>query len=154
MSCQWTVALRMRGTYRWRRLSLEDVRTHSKDLHSLPQLQVQSKGFFIETQDLEEELNILSLLRVSFSRFCWHEMMTGTKSPLLSAPVGVFQQMLQARRQPKLIVKLKSANSRTRTQLRCEAWQEINYHRVWTHPADYVIHSITRFIWTLQCVTD
>ncbi|XP_022608672.1 nephrocystin-1 [Seriola dumerili] len=30
---------------------------------------------------------------------------------------GVFQQMLQARRQPKLIVKLKSANSRTRTQL-------------------------------------
>ncbi|XP_042358303.1 nephrocystin-1 [Plectropomus leopardus] len=32
-------------------------------------------------------------------------------------PAGVFQQMLQARRQPKLIVKLKSANSRTRTQL-------------------------------------
>uniref|UniRef100_A0A3B4YE76 Nephronophthisis 1 n=1 Tax=Seriola lalandi dorsalis TaxID=1841481 RepID=A0A3B4YE76_SERLL len=30
---------------------------------------------------------------------------------------GVFQQMLQARRQPKLIVKLKSANSRTGTQL-------------------------------------
>uniref|UniRef100_A0AAQ5Y3L0 SH3 domain-containing protein n=1 Tax=Amphiprion ocellaris TaxID=80972 RepID=A0AAQ5Y3L0_AMPOC len=30
---------------------------------------------------------------------------------------GVFQQMLQARRQPKLIVKLKSTNSRTRTQL-------------------------------------
>uniref|UniRef100_A0A4W6EWL2 Nephronophthisis 1 n=1 Tax=Lates calcarifer TaxID=8187 RepID=A0A4W6EWL2_LATCA len=30
---------------------------------------------------------------------------------------GVFQQMLQARRQPKLIVKLKSANSRTRVQL-------------------------------------
>uniref|UniRef100_A0A3P8R925 SH3 domain-containing protein n=1 Tax=Astatotilapia calliptera TaxID=8154 RepID=A0A3P8R925_ASTCA len=34
-------------------------------------------------------------------------------SPLLSAPSGVFQQMLQARRQPKLVVKLKSANSRT-----------------------------------------
>lgn len=33
------------------------------------------------------------------------------------SPGGVFQQMLQARRQPKLIVKLKSANSRTRTQL-------------------------------------
>ncbi|XP_040906013.1 nephrocystin-1 [Toxotes jaculatrix] len=33
------------------------------------------------------------------------------------SPAGVFQQMLQARRQPKLIVKLKSANSRTRTQL-------------------------------------
>ncbi|XP_071370301.1 nephrocystin-1, partial [Centroberyx affinis] len=33
------------------------------------------------------------------------------------APAGVFQQMLLARRQPKLIVKLKSANSRTRTQL-------------------------------------
>uniref|UniRef100_A0A3Q2E1A9 Nephronophthisis 1 n=1 Tax=Cyprinodon variegatus TaxID=28743 RepID=A0A3Q2E1A9_CYPVA len=33
------------------------------------------------------------------------------------APGGVFQQMLQARRQPKLIVKLKSPNSRTRTQL-------------------------------------
>ncbi|KAJ4948514.1 hypothetical protein JOQ06_020047 [Pogonophryne albipinna] len=30
---------------------------------------------------------------------------------------SVFQQMLQARRQPKLIIKLKSANSRTRTQL-------------------------------------
>uniref|UniRef100_A0A3Q0S2J7 Nephronophthisis 1 n=1 Tax=Amphilophus citrinellus TaxID=61819 RepID=A0A3Q0S2J7_AMPCI len=30
---------------------------------------------------------------------------------------GVFQQMLQARRQPKLIVKLKSANSRMQTQL-------------------------------------
>ncbi|KAM9345408.1 nephrocystin-1 [Symphorus nematophorus] len=30
---------------------------------------------------------------------------------------GVFQQMLQARRQPKLIVKLRSTNSRTRTQL-------------------------------------
>ncbi|XP_054874265.1 nephrocystin-1 isoform X1 [Amphiprion ocellaris] len=34
-----------------------------------------------------------------------------------TAPGGVFQQMLQARRQPKLIVKLKSTNSRTRTQL-------------------------------------
>ncbi|XP_059215720.1 nephrocystin-1 isoform X2 [Centropristis striata] len=33
------------------------------------------------------------------------------------SPAGVFQQMLQARRQPKLIVKVKSANSRTRTQL-------------------------------------
>ncbi|XP_039994224.1 nephrocystin-1 isoform X2 [Xiphias gladius] len=33
------------------------------------------------------------------------------------SPAGVFQQILQARRQPKLIVKLKSANSRTRTQL-------------------------------------
>ncbi|XP_038151645.1 nephrocystin-1 [Cyprinodon tularosa] len=33
------------------------------------------------------------------------------------SPGGVFQQMLQARRQPKLIVKLKSPNSRTRTQL-------------------------------------
>ncbi|XP_023132567.2 nephrocystin-1 isoform X2 [Amphiprion ocellaris] len=33
------------------------------------------------------------------------------------SPGGVFQQMLQARRQPKLIVKLKSTNSRTRTQL-------------------------------------
>ncbi|GAA6231433.1 nephrocystin-1 [Lates japonicus] len=33
------------------------------------------------------------------------------------SPAGVFQQMLQARRQPKLIVKLKSANSRTRVQL-------------------------------------
>ncbi|XP_025753401.1 nephrocystin-1 isoform X1 [Oreochromis niloticus] len=33
------------------------------------------------------------------------------------SPSGVFQQMLQARRQPKLIVKLKSANSRTQTQL-------------------------------------
>ncbi|XP_030603978.1 nephrocystin-1 isoform X2 [Archocentrus centrarchus] len=32
-------------------------------------------------------------------------------------PSGVFQQMLQARRQPKLIVKLKSANSRMQTQL-------------------------------------
>ncbi|XP_033468640.2 nephrocystin-1 [Epinephelus lanceolatus] len=32
-------------------------------------------------------------------------------------PAGVFQQMLQTRRQPKLIVKLKSANSRSRTQL-------------------------------------
>lgn len=36
------------------------------------------------------------------------------------APGGVFQQMLQARRQPKLIVKLKSASSRTRLQLRWE----------------------------------
>ncbi|KAF3841854.1 hypothetical protein F7725_023805 [Dissostichus mawsoni] len=33
------------------------------------------------------------------------------------SPASVFQQMLQARRQPKLIIKLKSANSRTRTQL-------------------------------------
>ncbi|XP_069000392.1 nephrocystin-1 isoform X2 [Embiotoca jacksoni] len=33
------------------------------------------------------------------------------------SPGGVFQQMLQARRQPRLIVKLRSANSRTRTQL-------------------------------------
>ncbi|XP_038593822.1 nephrocystin-1 [Micropterus salmoides] len=33
------------------------------------------------------------------------------------SPAGVFQQMLQARREPKLIIKLKSANSRTRTQL-------------------------------------
>ncbi|KAM4607413.1 nephrocystin-1 [Polymixia lowei] len=33
------------------------------------------------------------------------------------APGSVFQQMLQSRKQPKLIVKLKSANSRTRTQL-------------------------------------
>ncbi|XP_067466719.1 nephrocystin-1 isoform X2 [Thunnus thynnus] len=33
------------------------------------------------------------------------------------SPGGVFQQMLQSRRQPKLIVKLKSTNSRTRTQL-------------------------------------
>nr|XP_020457314.1 nephrocystin-1 isoform X2 [Monopterus albus] len=31
--------------------------------------------------------------------------------------VGVFQQMLQARRQPKLVVRMKSANSRTRMQL-------------------------------------
>ncbi|KAG7512885.1 nephrocystin-1 isoform X1 [Solea senegalensis] len=30
---------------------------------------------------------------------------------------GVFQQMLQAKRQPRLIIKLKSTNSRTRTQL-------------------------------------
>ena len=36
------------------------------------------------------------------------------------APGGVFQQMLQARRQPKLIVRLKSANSKTGTQLRWE----------------------------------
>lgn len=34
------------------------------------------------------------------------------------APTGVFQQMLHARRQPKLIIKLRSTNSRTRTQLR------------------------------------
>ncbi|KAF7670261.1 hypothetical protein LDENG_00027470 [Lucifuga dentata] len=33
------------------------------------------------------------------------------------SPAGVFQQMLQARRQPKLIVKLKSVKTRTRTQL-------------------------------------
>uniref|UniRef100_A0A3B3ZG06 SH3 domain-containing protein n=1 Tax=Periophthalmus magnuspinnatus TaxID=409849 RepID=A0A3B3ZG06_9GOBI len=33
------------------------------------------------------------------------------------SPTGVFQQMLQSRRQPKLIIKLKSADSRTRTQL-------------------------------------
>ncbi|XP_041803806.1 nephrocystin-1 [Chelmon rostratus] len=33
------------------------------------------------------------------------------------SPAGVFQHILQARRQPKLIVKLKSTNSRTRTQL-------------------------------------
>ncbi|XP_053189594.1 nephrocystin-1 [Scomber japonicus] len=33
------------------------------------------------------------------------------------SPGGVIQQMLQARRQPKLIVKLKSVNNRTRTQL-------------------------------------
>ncbi|CAJ1066729.1 nephrocystin-1 [Xyrichtys novacula] len=33
------------------------------------------------------------------------------------SPVGVFQQMLHARRQPKLIVKLKSVNNRTRMQL-------------------------------------
>ncbi|XP_047458494.1 nephrocystin-1 isoform X2 [Mugil cephalus] len=33
------------------------------------------------------------------------------------SPASVFQQMLQARRHPKLIVKLKSVNSRTRTQL-------------------------------------
>ncbi|XP_029306247.1 nephrocystin-1 isoform X2 [Cottoperca gobio] len=33
------------------------------------------------------------------------------------SPAGVFQQMLQARRQPKLIIKIKSASSRTRTQL-------------------------------------
>nr|XP_046258424.1 nephrocystin-1 [Scatophagus argus] len=33
------------------------------------------------------------------------------------SPAGVFQQMLHARRQPKLIIKLKSANSRSRTQL-------------------------------------
>ncbi|KAM9364988.1 nephrocystin-1 [Pholidichthys leucotaenia] len=33
------------------------------------------------------------------------------------SPTGVFQQMLQSRRQPKLIVKLKSANSRTKTHL-------------------------------------
>uniref|UniRef100_UPI0037E78EC8 nephrocystin-1 n=1 Tax=Semicossyphus pulcher TaxID=241346 RepID=UPI0037E78EC8 len=33
------------------------------------------------------------------------------------SPAGVFQQMLHARRQPKLIVKLKSVNNRTRTQL-------------------------------------
>uniref|UniRef100_A0A3P8R7U3 SH3 domain-containing protein n=1 Tax=Astatotilapia calliptera TaxID=8154 RepID=A0A3P8R7U3_ASTCA len=34
-------------------------------------------------------------------------------SPTRGSPSGVFQQMLQARRQPKLVVKLKSANSRT-----------------------------------------
>lgn len=45
-------------------------------------------------------------------------------SPLLSAPVGVFQQMLHARRQPKLIIKVKSANNRTKTQLRYEEKQE------------------------------
>uniref|UniRef100_A0A3B5M307 Nephronophthisis 1 n=1 Tax=Xiphophorus couchianus TaxID=32473 RepID=A0A3B5M307_9TELE len=45
------------------------------------------------------------------------------KKVVLEAPVsrrspgGVFQQMLQARRQPKLIVKLKSASSRTRLLL-------------------------------------
>uniref|UniRef100_A0A7N9ASV4 Nephronophthisis 1 n=1 Tax=Mastacembelus armatus TaxID=205130 RepID=A0A7N9ASV4_9TELE len=33
------------------------------------------------------------------------------------SPSGVFQQILQARRQPKLIVKLKSVNRRTRMQL-------------------------------------
>ncbi|XP_068590525.1 nephrocystin-1 [Cebidichthys violaceus] len=33
------------------------------------------------------------------------------------SPAGVFHQMLQNRRQPKLIVKLKSSNRRTRTQL-------------------------------------
>lgn len=33
------------------------------------------------------------------------------------SPTGVFQQMLQARRQPKLTIKLRSADSRTRTQL-------------------------------------
>ncbi|XP_041644769.1 nephrocystin-1 isoform X2 [Cheilinus undulatus] len=33
------------------------------------------------------------------------------------SPAGVFQQMLQARRQPKLVVKLKSVHNRTRTQL-------------------------------------
>uniref|UniRef100_A0A3B4FTL9 Nephrocystin 1 n=1 Tax=Pundamilia nyererei TaxID=303518 RepID=A0A3B4FTL9_9CICH len=38
-------------------------------------------------------------------------------SPTRGSPSGVFQQMLQARRQPKLVVKLKSANSRTQTQL-------------------------------------
>ncbi|PWA14060.1 hypothetical protein CCH79_00015795 [Gambusia affinis] len=49
------------------------------------------------------------------------------KNVMLEAPVsrrspgGVFQQMLQARRQPKLIVKLKSASSRTRLQLRHSA---------------------------------
>ncbi|XP_034463709.1 nephrocystin-1 [Hippoglossus hippoglossus] len=34
-----------------------------------------------------------------------------------SPAAGVFQQMLQARRQPRLIVRLRSTNSRTRTQL-------------------------------------
>uniref|UniRef100_A0A7N6BJN9 SH3 domain-containing protein n=1 Tax=Anabas testudineus TaxID=64144 RepID=A0A7N6BJN9_ANATE len=34
-----------------------------------------------------------------------------------ASPTGVFQQMLHTRRQPKLIVKLKSTNSRSRTQL-------------------------------------
>ncbi|KAF1375505.1 hypothetical protein PFLUV_G00220910 [Perca fluviatilis] len=33
------------------------------------------------------------------------------------SPAGVFQQILQARRQPRIIIKLKSSNSRTRTQL-------------------------------------
>ncbi|MEQ2295405.1 hypothetical protein AMECASPLE_013949 [Ameca splendens] len=40
------------------------------------------------------------------------------EAPLLRrSPGGVFQHMLHARRQPKLIVKLKSTNNRTRTQL-------------------------------------
>lgn len=38
----------------------------------------------------------------------------------VSAPTGVFKQIFQASRQPKLIVKLKSANSQIRTQLRWE----------------------------------
>ncbi|XP_034754745.1 nephrocystin-1 isoform X3 [Etheostoma cragini] len=33
------------------------------------------------------------------------------------SPAGVFQQMLQDRRQPRIIIKMKSSNSRTRTQL-------------------------------------
>ncbi|XP_029962009.1 nephrocystin-1 isoform X2 [Salarias fasciatus] len=37
------------------------------------------------------------------------------------SPGGVLQQMLQARRQPKLTVKLKSTNSQTRTQLKYSA---------------------------------
>lgn len=50
--------------------------------------------------------------------FCRKNKDHFVSSHLFSAPAGVFQQMLHARRQPKLIVKLKSANNPTRTQLR------------------------------------
>lgn len=48
--------------------------------------------------------------------------------------------MLQARRQPKLVVKLKSANSRTQTQLGLEDQWKKDCHCAWTPAVEYLIH--------------
>lgn len=48
--------------------------------------------------------------------------------------------MLQARRQPKLVVKLKSTNSRTQTQLRLEDQWKKDCRCAWTPAVEYLIH--------------
>uniref|UniRef100_A0A672G967 Nephronophthisis 1 n=1 Tax=Salarias fasciatus TaxID=181472 RepID=A0A672G967_SALFA len=82
---------------------------------------------FLRCSSAAPNLGVLFELGVTFIRnstgergdlSCgWAFLKLTDDSVLLSAPGGVLQQMLQARRQPKLTVKLKSTNSQTRTQL-------------------------------------
>uniref|UniRef100_A0A671W7N7 Nephronophthisis 1 n=1 Tax=Sparus aurata TaxID=8175 RepID=A0A671W7N7_SPAAU len=76
---------------------------------------------FLRCNSASPNLGILFELGVTFIRNSTGERgdlsCASLLSALLSTPAGVFQQILQARRQPKLLVKIKSANSRIRAQL-------------------------------------
>lgn len=120
MSCQWTVELPMSRTSQWRLRSPREVRWFSRAQHESRQ-----KGTSVK------HLNIQSKNTIS------HHV----SSP--PAPAGVLQQMLQARRQPRLIIKLKSTSSQIRKQLWWEHQRERkktkqNY-RPWRSAMDHVI---------------